>query len=763
MFTNPLQAASTIRIYRRRDWFAGWCSMNSAVLRVRLTRSMNLVRDGAAVLGLFTCAIFLSALLLFSVQPVVAKMILPKLGGSPSVWAVSMCFFQAVLLAGYCYAHGLNRWAGSRLAPLIHLIVLALAVLVLPFFAISANAPLLQAWFARTGHPHASDPYFLYGASNLGSLVALLAYPTVIEPVLGLSHQARVWTEGFLVLGFLISASGLVMLAARSGQTDSGADLHGAQREPVAWTQRLTWIGLAFVPSGLLVAFTSYLSTDIASAPFLWVIPLAIFLATFVLVFRDRPVFPHHIVLATQPLLVTLVVLGLSISGKWGWMVASLAGFAAFIATTLACHKELYDRRPASTHLTEFYLWMSLGGVLGGIFAAILAPQVFNTVYEYPLLLLAGLLCRPGLMAAIRDRDETRRASLSALSWLAVLAVFGIAAASAGFWPERLAERGMGLFVIACGILMLLNGSRPLRQAVFAGLMALATLLLPSALNKGHTERSFFGVHRVTTSPTGEIRMLMHGTTMHGAQRVKDKDGRTVTDPVPVTYYHPESPMAQGVDAARTATGRTAGGLRVGIVGLGTGSLSCYARAGEAWRFYEIDPVVAKIARDPSLFSFLSRCQPDADIVIGDARLTLAKEPAAAFDYLVIDAFSSDAVPVHLLTSEAIALYLAKLTPSGIIALHVSNNHLDLVGVAVATAKSVPGTSVALVRHRPDQPGVDQASSHVVFVSRSAAAIAPLAQLKGGKMVDSADMAPWTDDYSDVLTALWRRYTGRKI
>ncbi|MFM9939843.1 MAG: spermidine synthase [Hyphomicrobiaceae bacterium] len=763
--------------------------MDAAALGHRLVRRIAGQRDTAAALGLFAGTIFLSALLLFSVQPMFAKMVLPKLGGSPSVWAVSMCFFQAALLAGYCYAHALNRFAPARLAPLIHLVVLGLAVLALPiglpawgaeppagdayfwligvlalgvglpFFAVSANAPLLQAWFARSGHPHAKDPYFLYAASNCGSLLALLAYPVLIEPFAGLLRQASLWAAGFVVLGVAIAMCGLMM---RFNQADSdnvavkGEGTTTATAAPTpTWSRRLGWIGLSFVPSGLLVAFSSYLTTDLASAPFLWVLPLAAFLGTFIVVFRDKPLISHDWLLVLQPALIGVVIFGLATPGSNGWLMACIGGTAAFVVTTLIAHRELFLHRPASEHLTEFYLWMSLGGVLGGIFAALIAPQIFSTVWEYPLLLVLGMACRPGLFTTAREKSELR--DMAALLIVAVIALLGIAGAikvgqmSASTLPRF-------LFLVGFGLLMLLNGNRPLRQLVCAAIMGITIFLLPSAMNRGDAERSFFGVHRVTMTQNNEMRLLMHGTTIHGAERLIDDKGNKVTAPLPATYYYPGSPMARGVEVARTVSGKADGSLSVGVVGLGAGSMACHSRSSEAWRFYEIDPTVVKIARDASRFTFLSRCRPTADIVLGDARLTLAKEPVGRFDYLVIDAFSSDAVPVHLLTVEAIKLYLDKLSPNGILAMHVSNRHLDLVGVAAATVRQVPGALVALADDRVPERGFDAAASHVVYVTRSEVALLALKALPSVVKMPEAEIAPWSDDYSDILVPMWRKH-----
>jgi hypothetical protein len=738
-------------------------------------------REQRAILWVFAGTLFLSALLLFSVQPIFAKLVLPKLGGAPSVWAVSMVFFQAMLLAGYCYAHVLNARAPARRARIIHLCLLGAALpalpfglppwgseppagdaylwligvlaagVGLPFLAVSATAPLLQSWFARSGHPHASDPYFLYGASNLGSLSALLAYPVAIEPVLGLGLQAQVWTAGFCGLGLLIAACAVV----RSAEIDRTSAAPAAAA--VTARQRLLWVGLAAVPSGLLVAFTSYLTTDIASAPFLWVIPLAVFLATFILVFRDRPAIPHRILLLVQPVLVAQALLGLSLPGNRGWMLATLFGFGAFFVTTMVCHKELYDQRPEPGRLTEFYLWMSLGGVIGGVFAALAAPQLFNAIWEYPLLLIAGLACRSDVRAALARKAEAQDAGMTGFFMATILLAF-LAAITAGSVPQFVASSAAAIAILVLAVFAIASMRQPLHGLALAAVMGLALVVLPSAMSNGFSERSFFGVHRVTTTGDGSMRLLLHGTTVHGAQRILDASGQPVAAPLPATYYYPGSPMARGVEMARRLTGKTAGGLRVGSVGLGAGSLACYSRPSESWRFFEIDPLVVKLASDPKLFNFLSRCRPDADVVLGDARLTLAREPAGGFDYLVIDAFSSDSVPVHLLTREALALYLDKLAPNGLLALHVSNRHLDLVSVAGAVALSVPGAHAALADDRPEDKGFDAAASHVVLISKSEAALAPLLEWPDVTAIETSAVAPWTDDFSDILGAIVRNY-----
>lgn len=764
--------------------------MDAAAIGQRLTSRIAAQKDTAAALGLFAGTLFLSALLLFSVQPMFARMVLPKLGGSPSVWAVSMCFFQAVLLAGYCYAHALNRFAQPRIAPLIHLALLGIAVLALPiglpasraeppagdaylwligtlalgvglpFFAVSANAPLLQAWFARTGHPHGNDPYFLYGASNLGSLIALLAYPVLFEPFAGIHTQAALWAAAFVLLGIAIAFCGLAMLINlapknAAASQDQTAPFAAPAAATLGWSQRLAWVGLAAVPSGLLVAYSSYVSTDIASAPFLWVMPLAAFLATFILVFKERPSLSHNVLLTMQPALLGGVLLGLATPGDRGWLIASICGTAAFFVTTMVAHRELYERRPASGHLTEFYLWMSLGGVLGGVFAALVAPQIFNSIWEFPLLLVLGMACRPGFAAALADRRDLRDAFMIAAAAVVAMTAIAVAMKLGHVGPTSLPRI---VFLTCFAALTLLASYKPARQMIYATVMALTVAILPSPMNRGDAERSFFGVHRVAASADKEMRLLMHGTTIHGAERLIDKNGTTVTDAKPATYYYPGGPMARGVDAARVASGKLRDGLKVGVVGLGAGSMACYARGGEAWRFYEIDPVVVKIARNPSRFTFLDRCRPNADIVLGDARLTVAKEPTGAFHYLVVDAFSSDSVPVHLLTVEALQLYLDKLAPNGILALHVSNRHLDLVSVLAAATQKLPGVHTILADDRISERSLDSAASHVVFITKSPAALQPLQIFPYMTAMPEPRQAAWTDDYSNILMAIWRKY-----
>lgn len=749
-------------------------------------QALKTLRFKSVVLYAFASTLFVSAMLLFSVQPMFAKMVVPQLGGSPSVWAVAMCFFQAVLLLGYCYAHVLTKFLGARMAIISHLVVCASAFVFLPiglapgwdtppgentqiwllglfavsvgwpFFAVSANAPLLQAWFARTGHPHASDPYFLYGASNIGSMAALLGYPVLIEPLIGLAGQANTWATGFTILSVMIALSGLLLLANQTTQSETQArDAAPAAASRPSWSQRAIWIALAFVPSGLLVAFTTHITTDVASAPFLWIGPLALYLLTYILVFRDPPKPSMQLLLKLQPVFVGAVLISLTSTGLLVWVAGAVAGTGAFFTTAMICHRTLYERRPDVAYLTEFYLWMSLGGVLGGIFTALLAPVLFSIVIEYPLLLLLGLLCRKDALESSMIRSIFARPALFAgiaFAAFAACQLLGAVTTSAGADPVRASAVA---FVAACAAATLLVGERliPLVASVLA-----VILLLPSSGEPDHVERSFFGVHRVKTKDTddGRFRLLSHGTTVHGAQRIAGANLSASALPVPAAYYHPKGPMARMAATAR-ANITPGSAFRAGVVGLGAGAFACHALKGEDWRFYEIDPAVVDIAQNPDYFTFMSSCQPGEQVIIGDARLTVAREPDRRFDYLLIDAFSSDTIPVHLMTVEAIRLFLSKVSDDGLLVLHISNRYLDLEPVLEAAVAEIGGSVAGVSIFDGTRIGeYDALPSHIVVIARSKQALANIGTWDYNRAFSKPTTAAWTDDYSNVVSALIR-------
>jgi hypothetical protein len=802
-------------------------------------------RHFVLVLAVFTATTFLSAALLFSVEPMFAKMALPKLGGSPSVWAVALLFFQGALLVGYGYAHLLIRFLDTRASGFIHIALLLLAAVVLPiglpsgladppagepylwqlklfavaiglpFVAVAANAPLLQAWFVATGHPQGRDPYFLYAASNVGSLLALLSYPLVLEPAFGLTRLSLLWAAGFALLwlaialcfAFVWRAAGATAPVALPATETAAAT---APADTVTIADRLAWVGLAFVPAALLTAFTTHISTDVASAPLIWVGPLALYLLTFVIVFRDRPrlfvpgallvvagayglaskylafgaapqlsnwlvwiavllavallavaywrrlVDPLKLLLLLHIAAIAYALLQLTQITNTAWFASSAAGVAAFFTACLVAHRTLYDRRPAARHLTGYYLWMSFGGVLGGLFAALIAPKLFSEVYEYPLLVAASVACRPGAMELLRERSERL--------WVLGLAAFGGLMLYLLPWSASRLGLGFGGWGVTGGLIwlavlgMAVFWGRPGRQLVFALTAFLALVTLPSNVHRGAAQRSYFGVYRVRTSDDGQFSVLHHGTTLHGAQRVRDKQGNLVVDVTPGTYYHPGSPMAQAIALRRealTALGRKG---RYGIIGLGAGSLACLSQPGEAWRFFEIDPVIAGIAQHS--FSYLANCQPKADIVLGDARLTLAREPDRSFDLIVVDAFTSDAIPVHLMTAEALQMYTDKLTDDGIAVLHISNRYLDLEATLAATVPRIAGLEGLIVAQDIADSDYSAKGSTIAVVSRSDRSLEPFRRLAGVTDLTAPVLKPWTDDYSDILGPLlskWRK------
>ena len=715
------------------------------------------------MVALFAGTLGLSALLLFWAQPMFARMALPLLGGAPAVWNTAMAFFQATLLAGYAYAHLSTRLLPPRGQALLHLALLAAAALLLPiappegwrppaeatpipwllgllavgvgapFLVASATAPLLQAWFARTRHRDAGDPYFLYAASNLGSLVALIGYPFLLEPLLGLEAQAWAWTAGYVALAVLIA---LCAFVARRSTSAAPAPL-AAQ---VAWRTRARWVALAFVPSSLLLGVTQHITTDLAAVPLFWVAPLALYLLTFVIAFARRPAIPHWLALKLQIFLLLPVALTFHWQIKALWLVFALH-LGAFFFTTLVCHGELAKSRPPAARLTEFYLWMSLGGVLGGAFNAFAAPLLFGSILEYPLMLaLAGLL-RPTLAEGPRSR----------LWDLALPAVLGLALIP----KAHVADGGLPaivLYTTAIGLLAYSFGDRPLRFALGVALMLTAgvgeTLGGRDAL---HQARSFFGVHRVLADDDAGVRVLLHGTTIHGAQAANEARRRE-----PLAYYHREGPLGQAFEALGARV------KRVGAVGLGAGASACHRRDGQQWRFFDIDPLVERIARDPRFFDYLARCAPDTPVLLGDARLTLADEPEGAFHLLLLDAFSSDAIPLHLLTREALALYVRKLAPGGVLLLHISNWHLDLEPVAARLAADAG--LAGRVQHFRFSEEVQERSAYRfstswVALARSEADLGRLAQdERWAALVPPAGQALWTDDYANLVGALrWTR------
>lgn len=738
------------------------------------------------VLPFFVVTIFTSALLLFVLEPMFAKMMLPVLGGSPSVWSVAVVFFQALMFAGYCYAHGLTRWIKPRWAVLVHVTLLGIAFLFLPvalratdappaehdptlwlivtftvsvglpFFTLSAHGPLLQAWFARSGHSHARDPYFLYSASNIGSFAALIAYPFVIEPLFGLRAQSQGWTIGFVLLAGMIAVCAFSVFQRYGGVAaagETGSHVEAEASAPIAPAAVMTWMMLAFVPSALLVSITAHISSDVAAAPLLWGMPLGLYLLTFVMTFRtrsaERQTKLENTLSVIQPWLSAFVLMIICI-GALTWITLSLVThLALFVVNALVCHAALYRLRPPSHHLTFFYAAMSLGGALGGAFASLAAPLLFSSVVEYPLLLVMALFCRPAAVAQILAFKASAWAWVASVATALALAAVALALLS----PD---EFGYKLLAGTIGLLLLLNWRSAGRTAIFGVAAAIAILLLHTFTPGRESFRSFFGVHRVEEVRDGKFRTLSHGKTVHGAIRIRNEDGSTVTGkPLPTTYYAFDGPLGEAIAAARHASGN--GKLnQASFIGLGTGALACHVHEDEAVTFFEIDPLVVRLARDSGRFRFLSDCGPQARFALGDARQTLAQQQNKS-DIIVVDAFSSDAIPTHLLTREAFELYLRQLMPHGVIAVHISNNSMDFVDIIgrIATELGL----YAYVRHdlavAGNHPEFRSPSVVATIVRDPADVRGLLGSGSGWRRIETTSQAPlWTDDYSTVLTAI---------
>jgi len=804
------------------------------------------------VTTLFAITLFWSAALLFWVEPVVGKQVLPQLGGAPAIWNTCMVFFQAMLLAGYAAAH----WMAGRLSPRAqlgtHLALLLAALATLPiklnestaapwqdwptawllvrllvnvgpaFFVLALTTPLLQRWFAASGDTRARDPYFLYAASNIGSFVALLGYPLFMELNWPLREQTRLWMMAFVAMPLLVLACGR---AIANGQLII-ANLqfpHAAVARPATAAsegqrsiRRLHWAACAAVPSSLLLGVTTYITTDVASMPLLWVVPLALYLLTFVFAFARRQIFPAKLLSRALPIgalaLAYQMCAGLS---EPAWLVMGIH-LGVFFVATMVCHARLAADRPEPERLTEFYLWMSIGGVLGGLFNTLLAPLLFNSVVEYPLALVAAcwlrkegarawtrgdatgveaVLPHPSPIPAGEGRRERERAPQPIASnpastiqrpalhlvWPLCLAAL-TAALAALLPPTKLLPPQVqsvvifGLPLLLCFLLV----DEPRRFALGLGAVFLGGAFFTGGFGKTlHVERNFFGVTRVTLSPNGEALQIVHGRTIHGRQFLAPARA-----PEPLTFYHREGPLGdvfkvfgaragglQPPSAGLATHGATVlpqptdGGFKpparsVGVIGLGAGSMAAYAKAGERWTFYDIDPSVLRIAQDTNFFTYLARsAAAETKLVEGDARLRLRDAADGSYDLLVLDAFSSDAIPVHLITREALELYVRKLAPGGLLAFHISNRYLDLEPVLANLA-----ADLRLVALGCDDMSLTDAEfatgreqSHWVVMARGAEDLAGFQRrARWSPLEGRAGVGVWTDDFSSPLR-VWQR------
>ena len=737
---------------------------------------------GGKVSGaLFTVTILTGSFLLFLIQPMLARMALPWLGGAPNVWNSAMLVYQALLLAGYYYAHRLSRLALRRQVQ-VHLALFLVAALTLPvglaqlappppgnevwwvplllatsigpvFFAVSAQAPLMQRWYAA--HPAAGQPWALYAASNLGSFGGLIAYPLLAEPLLPLRQQAWLWSGGYVLLAGLIA---LCARARRNALEPQGSIIpHAAETSAIPHARLRLWVLLAAVPSGLMLSTTTHLTTDIFAMPLLWVVPLGLYLLSFVIAFADWRG-PARVCAALAWLAVLSVGGMAAVSYGWMGLVPLICSVVLLFFVCTALHARLYDLRPEPAQLTTFYLAMSAGGALGGLFTALIAPLAFDWVWEYPLLVLAAAMLLPrGILPDWRNATGLE----PALRWLALggLVVAGAVLCWTLYYANMYFDSRPQRWPLTGGLALVGLALVPWRW--LAVLLLGAVMLVQGGLDTladtraGQRSRSYFGIYTVRDHPEERMRTLLHGTTVHGEQSLDPARAR-----MPLAYYGPDSGAGIVFGHAPELLGDQA---RVGVLGLGAGTLTCFFQPGQTLTVFEIDPAVVSLSRNGT-FTYLQLCAPQTRIVLGDARLELARQPRGSFDLLAIDAFSSDSVPMHLFTHEAFGVYLDALSEHGVMMVHISNNFIDLEPALAAELKA-RGLAAAL---RDDNPPADTDywATSWVAVSRDPARIArikllvPAAQWRA---LGNPAPSVWRDDYASILPYItWTNFLGMR-
>ena len=712
-------------------------------------------------LALFTFTLFLSAAMMFGLQPMIGKTLLPIVGGTPSGWIVAMAFFQVMLLMGYFLAYALSRFS-PRIQGILYLLCLGggifflpisltehndllhgtpeafdvfrllTATVAVPFIALSATVSTIQRLFMTTGHPSAKDPYFLYAASNLGSFAGLLLYPFLVEPHSTLTSQFHGWLLGYILLIGMTT----VCLMASGKKTPAPAKVTKPSA-PVSWKKRLEWICLSFLPSALLLAVTTHITTDIFSAPLLWMMPLGVYLLTFVVAFSKKPLVSYDWITKIQPVAVAAAIfLTLQATGPLATsLIAAGINLLAFGIVALMCHMRLAHTRPVENpqHLTEFYLMLAIGGALGGVLVAFGAPALFDRLVEYPLLMAAS-----GLL------NKNIRLNFSKNHVIAILAglILIIILSSMNMFGMVVSTSLRNTLLIASFILFTLHPKMSVRGGIAIFLAVSLHLWQQSNVL---TERNFYGIIKVYDGDTSLVtktpihaRYMQHGTTVHGFQLL----GGDVEETTPTAYYNREGPLG---DIFSLFNPRT-----VAAVGLGTGTINCYSMPEREITFFEIDPAVVKMAKEQ--FTYLSKCGSGMPrIIVGDARLELKKLENEKFDLIILDAFSSDVVPTHLLTREAIELYLQHLNPGGVILLHISNRHFHLEGPIAITGK-VLGLQNTFVLRAPTKPYALE--SNWMLLAPPDINLIPLNKGKWTQVKTQKKIKPWTDDYTDLLDVM---------
>jgi len=752
---------------------------------------------------LYTTTIFLSAFLIFLVQPIIGKLLLPLAGGSPSVWNACMLFFQALMLAGYSYTHFSQKKFGVKMQTGIQIALMLATLLLLPirfnastaipedptfwllinlvksagipFFILATLSPMLQLWFAHTGHRRAANPFFLYAASNTGSFVALLAYPFLIEPFVNLADQTRLWATGYAILTALIVICRKSVKAEVTGQNTDEQKVS----EKIENSTIIKWVAAAFIPSSLLMGSTLFITTDLAPVPLLWILPLMVFLITFVIAFSSYNI-PFWLIekFAIAAILVFTVVFGLDFRHRL-WLTMPLH-LAVLFAICLYCHSYLARTKPSVNHLTAFYTWISAGGMLGGLFNTLIAPNVFTSYTEYPLMIFAGSV----FLYLNRDRQNEQSAMvpstrivsltvglLTAASIIAIrttdfIRILRKVAARHYFetdsgmvatmleWLKSYHDLFTSIISIILALAPLVFFSRikrfNLAAVVVAMLLCFYAYEIGSSVEIIYMTRNFFGVKYVAIRPSTGIRTLHHGSTRHGSQDLEPERRHA-----PLSYYHKDGP-AGDIFSLPAALKKD---FKAGIIGLGVGSMATYARPGNEFTFYEIDPdIIDMVGGENPIFSFIADQATQTRIISGDGRLKIAEVPAGYYDLIILDAFSSDAIPVHLITNEALQIYLNRLKPTGILAIHTSNRYLELQPVMKKLAEKNGLTALAVLDNdfdSTDKNNEMREKCTYVVMTKSAESIESLRLVKNKTWkefaTDLPDVALWTDSYSSII------------
>ncbi len=747
-----------------------------------ITHTSEIKRDLSPIF-LFALTLFSSASLMFVLQPMFGKALLPLLGGSASVWNTCMVFYQSILFLGYLYAHLLSTRLSYRKHLLIHATILIVSLyflpvavpegsrppttdnpsvwllttlllsIGLPFFVLSTNSPLLQKWFSRLGHQTSSDPYYLSIASNSGSLLALLSYPFLLEPSMGISIQQRYWSIGFLLLTGLIALCMMLLKKEHFQRSRAAAKAPAVLLQKPGLKDQGEWLLLAFVPSSLLLGTTNFISIDIATVPLLWVIPLALYLFSFILVFSGYGETLRRKFVLIQPwVIVAFLIYYFSHQKLASFSLELLLHLAVFFISIMVCHGELAKKRPATDYLTQYYLIMSFGGMLGGIFNSFIAPLIFSSIYEYPLMIVFALLLNP-IHKSVR---LYLKENLAKVIFCAYIFTFALVLSIN-------VDRFNVAFLIGCVIIGLMTAAYFFFKNIALYFPLIGLLVVSCAVPEKqqrnqllHQSRNFYGVLSVKQvddfdigDGTGKVNEIYSGTTKHGLQVVGDASKRCT----PNGYYSPKGPLG-------SIFSRYDGfndDWRIGVVGLGAGEMAGYSKASQDWTFFELNPAVVDLATNPEFFTYLTKCIDHYKVRIGDARITLEKQPDR-YDFLVIDAFTSDSIPTHLLTKEAMELYFSRLNDNGLLVFHISNRYLALKKVLADHAERL-GLTLLVQEFRPERNIPLAYRSDWAILARNQADLEPLlgaaTEYRWEQPAQYADTRSWTDDFTSIMN-VWK-------